>query len=152
MKKLSNSEWDNLFGVNPKKDDKLEFLEALGNIDEKAKCLDNDSYQIKKISIFRKLPKFSNIKIDSTIDLHLKTKKEAESEISHFIGQCVASGDKYILIIHGKGLHSEEKGVLKTFVKQLLESKFENVIDWYGKATKEFGGSGAVIVKLKSRG
>lgn len=147
MKKISDSQWENLFTNKIEENNTSEFLEALEKIPEHIPKVNDNKFSKK--SIFKKINKNIQFNIDSSIDLHLKTKSEAKLLIENFIKTCISDKDKYVLIIHGKGKHSKGNGVLKTYVKHLLEEKFHNVIDWYGVAPKFHGGEGAVIVKLK---
>lgn len=154
MKKISKSEWNNIFTENSPKDAKNEkdiFLKAIDQLDSK-KTIHKKSIEtgIKKSTLNKKLKKTFDVSIDSTIDLHLRTKKETSFILKSFIEDSINKRDKFVLIIHGKGIHSTGSGILKSFVKQILESKFNNVIDWYSIAPKKYGGDGAVIVKLKS--
>ena len=88
-----------------------------------------------------------NSKIEKDLDLHGKSKKEAEKLLEKFIYSCYCHKMSPICIITGKGKHSEGKPVLPGFVKDLLDKnkyvlKMEN-------APKKRGGSGAIIVRLK---
>ncbi len=150
MKKISNSEWAKLFGVDIEEESKKEFIKALKDIPSEIKVEKEDKQKNNNRTLKRKLPKKSTLNIDSTIDLHLKTKEETKMLLKVFIDNSVALKEKYILIIHGKGKHSKGDGILKSYVKQLLESQFKNVIDWYSEAPKQLGGSGAVVVKIKA--
>jgi len=148
MKKISNSEWAKIFGIDLEEENNEEFLKAVENIPGSVKVNKENTKCITK-SLKIKLPKKSTLNVDSSIDLHLKTKQESKTLLKSFFYDSVKSKDKYILIIHGKGKHSKGQGILKSYVKQLLESEFRNVIDWYSEAPKQLGGEGAVIVKIR---
>jgi DNA-nicking Smr family endonuclease len=150
MKKISNSEWAKIFGVDTEEENKKEFIKAIQNIPTTITSEKETKQKILSGSLKKKLPKKIQLHIDNTVDLHLKTKEESKILLQTFINNSIKAKDKYILIIHGKGKHSKGDGVLKNYVKQLLESKFNNVIDWYGSAPKQLGGEGAVVVKIKS--
>jgi len=60
-------------------------------------------------------------KVDDIIDLHGYTAREAESKLKAFLHSARLRGYRKVFIIHGKGKHSQEEGVLKHTVKKYLE-------------------------------
>ena len=75
------------------------------------------------------------------VDLHGLREKIATKKVENAILHCVLSGQKDILIIHGKGV-----GVLRKMVYVFLKSD-RRVIS-YRTAPAKLGGEGAVVAKL----
>lgn len=88
---------------------------------------------------------------DDELDLHGMLQEEALSALRYFLRESRLEGHRKVLVIHGKGLHSENrKGVLKEAVQQAL-LKDRNVAAW-GEAGRKEGGRGASWVWLSARG
>lgn len=89
-----------------------------------------------------------HLRPQDVIDLHLLTRDEAWSALNGFFLSAKQRGLEKVLIIHGKGLHSEGgEGILRDMCAEFLEQcacAGEN-----GHAGKEMGGSGATWVILK---
>lgn len=89
--------------------------------------------------------------VDDELDLHGMLQEEAVSALRFFLRDSRVEGHRKVLVIHGKGLHSENRrGVLKEAVQQVL-LKDKNVAAW-GEAGKKQGGRGASWVWLSVRG
>ncbi|HAE21683.1 MAG TPA: DNA mismatch repair protein MutS [Spirochaetaceae bacterium] len=85
--------------------------------------------------------------VDAILDLHGKTATEAESALADFFNAARARSSRKLLIIHGKGLHSEGESVLGTLVARWLERC--PAAGRNGKADRTQGGSGATWVLVK---
>ncbi|WP_423910586.1 Smr/MutS family protein [Candidatus Spongiihabitans sp.] len=84
----------------------------------------------------------------SALDLHGMRIHEAETLLSQFLSEAIQQNLSCVLIIHGKGYHSENrKGVLKPFTINRLKQCAE--IKAFCSANPKDGGSGAVYVLLK---
>ena len=87
--------------------------------------------------------------IQAKIDLHGLISDEARLYVSTFISDCKKRGIRCVRIVHGKGLGSPgSEPVLKNKLRGWLMQKDEVIA--YAEAKKQDGGSGAVIVLLKS--
>jgi DNA-nicking Smr family endonuclease len=88
-----------------------------------------------------------------TIDLHGMVSIDAERTLSRAMDECQKRGIKELLIIHGKGSHSEgsaqEVGVLKKMVSDDLEFRYTTRVRSFGPALSRDGGDGATVVILK---
>ena len=84
---------------------------------------------------------------EAKLDLHGLTQEEAEHSLDSFFRECRQKGLRKILIVHGKGLHSEGQPVLFSVVRSYLERN--PFAGDFGQAAKEDGGSGALWVILK---
>jgi DNA-nicking Smr family endonuclease len=140
----------------PKKEEKKKkefesesFEEALKiytpNIEE------NNNFHSKNtnMNIFKET--FSNIEeeeIMHTIDLHGKTLDEAISIVKERIVWCYREKLTNILVITGKGNHSDNGPILKIGIKSLLIDLY-NLIEKFEYAPKILGGEGAYLVKIR---
>jgi len=98
--------------------------------------------------VVRKLRKGTWV-IQAQIDLHGLRRDEARENMADFLRQCSKEGLRCVRIIHGKGLGSINKEpVLKQKVRNWLVQKDEVLA--FCQATAADGGSGALIVLLKS--
>jgi DNA-nicking Smr family endonuclease len=83
----------------------------------------------------------------AAIDLHGLGAAEAERRLLIFLEQSRRRGLAKVLIIHGKGNHSEEEPILGALVRRVLdECRFAGR---RGIPDKRLGGKGAVWVALK---
>jgi DNA-nicking Smr family endonuclease len=89
-------------------------------------------------------------KPDAFLDLHGQTKDEAWLSMDEFFRLSRQQGFEKLLIIHGKGNHSEGEAVLKRVVQDYIERcAFAGES---GHSTAAEGGSGATWVLLKYAG
>ena len=95
-----------------------------------------------------------------TIDLHGYTLDQANKKISNFINQNYLAGVNKIIVVTGKGLHSENEknpyvskdlSILKYSVPEYIKNNksLMNKIYEFGEAKIEDGGSGAFYIFLK---
>ena len=90
--------------------------------------------------------------IQAHIDLHGMCAAEAMHAVDSFLHQATREGLRAVLIIHGRGLSSPRKPVLKTrLVQQLERSYWQKWILAYTSARNCDGGTGATYVLLRSR-
>lgn len=88
------------------------------------------------------------ISIDAELDLHGKNLDEAEQALSHFLSRAFEHQWRCVLVIHGKGAHSQASApVLKNRVNQWLRAHPQVLA--FCSATPFQGGVGAVYVLLK---
>ncbi len=87
--------------------------------------------------------------IQAQLDLHGLRRDQARESLGEFLRKCQRNEHRCVRIIHGKGLGSINKEpVLKNKVKNWLIQKDEVLA--FSQATAADGGSGALIVLLKS--
>ena len=95
-----------------------------------------------------------------TIDLHGYTLDQANKKISNFINQNYLAGVNKLIVVTGKGLHSENEknpyvskdlSILKYSVPEYIKNNknLMNKIYDFGEAKIEDGGSGAFYIYLK---
>ena len=101
-----------------------------------------------------------NIKIEEKIDLHGYTLEQANKVIEKFIRSCFLNKVSKILVVTGKGLHSnnekdpyvsKNQSILKYSVPEFIFSNKDLMImiNELKTAKKEDGGSGAFYIYLK---
>ncbi|MDR2742196.1 MAG: Smr/MutS family protein [Treponema sp.] len=87
-------------------------------------------------------------KPDATLDLHGLTRDEAWTSMETFFEESRQKELEKVLLIHGKGNHSEGEAVLKRAVLQFIEKC--PYAGESGQPNVELGGSGATWVLLKA--
>ena len=134
---------------------------------------DNISEKDKKdwenfLSKNEKLPN-KDIKIDKkitfktrSIDLHGYSLEEANKSIEDFIIKSYQEKINKLIVVTGKGIHSQnekdpyvskELSILKYSVPEFIKSNksLMKLINYFGEATVEDGGSGAFYIYLKKK-
>lgn len=108
-----------------------------------------------------KIQQFKNIKINRfKYDLHGFSLVEANKKIRQIILSCVEKKYREILLVTGKGIHSNTDGdtyvskdlsKLRYSVPEYIKSDLEisKYIESISKADVSNGGEGAIIIKLK---
>lgn len=89
-----------------------------------------------------------NLPVEAQIDLHGLTREEAWSRLDAFISECSSRRLKKVLIVHGKGNHSEEEPVLKNLVRSFIER--DKRLGTSGHPCGVDGGSGATWVIIRA--
>ncbi len=89
-----------------------------------------------------------NLPVEAQIDLHGLTREEAWSRLGAFISECSSRRLKKVLIVHGKGNHSEEEPVLKNLVRSFIER--DKRLGTSGHPGGIDGGSGATWVIIRA--
>lgn len=139
-------------------EDKRLFLDAMGKSQqEKGAEVDFESMLAKESAsaaglLFKKwdgqLPKKKSrpklTKPQRTLDLHGKTAKDALIAVENFLWQAQASDLQLVLVITGKGA-----GILKDEVSHRLRQ--HALVARFQEADRTLGGSGALLVHLKTR-
>jgi len=83
----------------------------------------------------------------ASLDLHGYTRDEAAKLLDRNLKDCLNNNISTLLIIHGKGLHSEDEGVLPEFIKEYLAA--HPLAGKQSQAPRKLGGSGAVFVRVR---
>ena len=90
--------------------------------------------------------------IQGHIDLHGLTVKSARTAFEDFLKESIANGRRMVLIIHGRGLSSPSKPILKTKVIQWLSAgRWRKWVMAFASARLCDGGAGATYVLLRNR-
>lgn len=90
------------------------------------------------------------LRVDARIDLHGLTRDQAHVRLMQFLRQARAMGHRTLLVIHGKGLHTEDGiGVLADeVVNTLCRGQAAPWVLAVSTAHRRLGGTGALVVKL----
>lgn len=100
----------------------------------------------KKTSLFEK----RKLKPDATLDLHGYNLYSAKSILHKYLIDCYDKNIRNVLIITGKGRNNN--GVLKNEVpKWLTDSILKKFLVRYEIAPKNFGGEGALLLRIKNK-
>ncbi len=90
--------------------------------------------------------------IQGHVDLHGLNVDDARQTMEDFLRSQIAAGKRAVLIIHGRGLSSPDKPVLKSKVHQWLSSgPWRKWVMAYTSARACDGGTGATYVLLRKR-
>ncbi len=128
------------------------FLEAVGSMEQVFKdewCEDLPEQRavprrMKQVERGQLLP-------EDELDLHGLTADEATAKILFFLQNAISRGLCTVLVITGKGLHSEEGPVLRSATERVLSEKKNQVVEW-GVAPRRYGGEGALVIFLRQSG
>ena len=91
--------------------------------------------------------------IQAHIDLHGLTVRQARPALDGFLRGCLNSGKRAVLVVHGRGLSSPRKPVLKGRVAAWLSrSPWSKWVLAYCSARQCDGGAGATYVLLRASG
>lgn len=90
--------------------------------------------------------------IDGTLDLHGLAAETARERVLTFLEKARASGERCVLVIHGKGEHSATpgSGVLRGEISAWLsQGRARHYVAAFATASDHDGGEGAVYVALR---
>jgi DNA-nicking Smr family endonuclease len=83
----------------------------------------------------------------AVLDLHGMNSREAEQALERFIYQARSAGARKVLIVHGKGNHSQGQPVLQGVVRRYLEKC--PYTGAFASAKRKHGGRGATWVVIR---
>ncbi len=90
------------------------------------------------------------IRPEATLDLHGLMRREALAKLEFFLHNARHRGLRTLLVITGKGTHSQDGApVLRNAVERFLAAEAGEMIVEWGRAPKEYGGEGAVVLFLR---
>ena len=90
--------------------------------------------------------------IQAHIDLHGLSASEAERAVDDFLREAIRSGKRAVLVVHGRGLSSPRRPILKTKVRDWLTSGiWRKWVMAFTSARLCDGGAGATYVLLRQR-
>ncbi|MBF0397055.1 MAG: Smr/MutS family protein [Desulfobacterales bacterium] len=88
--------------------------------------------------------------IQAHIDLHGMIVEEAEHAFKNFLKESIASDHRCVIVVHGRGLSSPGKPILKNKVKEwLTRGPFRKWIIAFTSARACDGGAGATYILLR---
>jgi DNA-nicking Smr family endonuclease len=90
--------------------------------------------------------------IQAHIDLHGLSAPEAERAVDDFLREAIRSGKRAVLVVHGRGLSSPRRPILKTKVPEwLTRGTWRKWVMAFTSARLCDGGAGATYVLLRQR-
>ena len=136
----------------------LRELEALVSGEAPFDIADTDEYVEGHVSgldpaLVRKL-RGGEYSVQGHVDLHGLTREEARREVDRFLKESRRRGRRCVLLVHGRGRHSEEQvPVLKEALRAwLATARFGRHVLAFATARPRDGGAGALYVLLRRAG
>lgn len=87
---------------------------------------------------------------EATLDLHGRTVAEATPALEHFLLESARLHRRCVLVIHGKGLHSDGVAVLRDHVVSQLVGPLSGLVHAFAPAAPADGGAGASYVMVRA--
>ncbi|OQY23381.1 MAG: hypothetical protein B6I37_05510 [Desulfobacteraceae bacterium 4572_35.2] len=144
-----------ILAKTPSTDEEI-FLDSLGELD----CVFSDQYDDSDADELEqsgggeprrmKQLRQGKLKPQETLDLHGCYRDEAREQVRHFLKNRHGEGLQTVLIITGKGNRSPNgESVLRSDVESYLTTHSAAwVVEW-GRAPRQYGGEGALVVFLR---
>ncbi len=89
------------------------------------------------------------VRVDATLDLHGQLVAPAIQQLRKFLFESRKLGRRCVLVIHGKGTHSEHGAPLREGVLQALLGELSGFVHAMASASPADGGDGATCVMLR---
>ncbi|MGC9404098.1 DNA endonuclease SmrA [Vibrio genomosp. F10] len=96
--------------------------------------------------VYKKL-RLGKYPIQAKLDLHKKTLKEAREEVVKFLKQCLLWDIRTVLIVHGKGAHSNPPALMKSHLASWVTQIRD--VQCAHSALQFHGGTGAIYLMLR---
>ena len=88
--------------------------------------------------------------VEREVDLHGLSAPEAKTALEACLSEALRSGERCVMAIHGRGLHSSGDPVLRSELPGWLTGgRFASKILAFTPAPRRLGGVGATLVKLR---
>ncbi len=116
----------------------VQFKDSLPEEDELHPLPGNRLRQIKR----------GIIQLNRQLDLHGLTREEAVESLMPFLRSAQSIGEKAVLVITGKGIHSVAEPVLQQTVAAWLRDQGRELVAEFAPAPSEMGGNGAFVIFL----
>lgn len=137
----------------PESDREL-FLEALDGLETQF----SDAWPEPQSSIRTSLPRRmkqlqrGKLRVEASLDLHGLSRREALDRTKHFFDNAAFHQLQTLLIVTGKGGHSNDGPVLRSAIEAYLQANSHRAVIEWGRAPHEHGGEGALVVFLRRSG
>ncbi len=86
---------------------------------------------------------------EARLDLHGLSRIEARQKVRYFLENAVHHGLKTVLVVTGRGKSSGSEPVVRAEVELFLNTEGKPLVSEWGRAPRQYGGEGALIVFLK---
>ncbi len=92
------------------------------------------------------------LEVDAEVDLHGETARDAERALRDALVEAHEEGMRCVLVVHGRGVGSDGRPVLKEALPGWLgRPPLDAIVMAFASATQQDGGSGATYVLLRRR-
>ncbi len=113
---------------------------------------ENDLPVTKAVPRRMKQLKQGNLTPDASLDLHGCLRVDVIEKLRHFLQNAQHQDWQTLLVITGKGLHSENGiSILRDEVEQFLTGEGKKFVAEWGRAPRQYGGDGALILFLRKK-
>ena len=92
------------------------------------------------------------VHVEETLDLHGERVDDAIGKLKQFLLDARRRGNRCVLVVHGKGLHSEHGAPLREAAIAALLGPLSGLVHAMASAAPRDGGDGATYVMLAHRG
>jgi len=89
------------------------------------------------------------VRVEDTLDLHGQTAAQAELSLRGFLVGAATHRTRCVLVVHGRGLHSDGVAVLRDLVITELVGALSGLVHAFSTATSRDGGPGATYVMVR---
>ena len=89
------------------------------------------------------------VRAEATLDLHGMTLEPALQQLKTFLVSSRQMGRRCVLVVHGKGTHSEHGAPLREAVLNQLLGSLSGLVHAFASAVPSDGGEGATYVMLR---
>jgi len=129
------------------------FLTAMGDLTVNFRdCISDNAVPVLAEPRRIKQLKRGKLSPEASLDLHGCMRSEVVQKLIHFLDDSLHQGMKTVLVITGKGLHSEDgTPILRDEVESFLSDGGQKQVAEWGRAPKQYGGSGALILFLRKK-
>jgi len=90
------------------------------------------------------------VRVEATLDLHGHTVAAARPLLERFLLDAARTHRRCVLVVHGKGLHSDGLAVLRDAVQTALATELSGLVHAFTTAAPADGGDGATAVMVKA--
>jgi DNA-nicking Smr family endonuclease len=90
------------------------------------------------------------VRVEATLDLHGMLAAEAEPALTRFLIESSQQLRRCVLIVHGRGLHSDGVAVLRDIVLAALTGPLSGLVHAFSSAAPRDGGPGATYVMVRT--
>ena len=109
----------------------------------------NSAEDVDRAGKIREAERLRRVKPQAVLDLHGRKAIEAQALLAEFLASGSRMGLDKVLVIHGKGLHSNSEPIMSDLVRSVLEGS--DLAGSFGPADKEYGGRGATWVLIRKK-
>ncbi|HEX5067614.1 MAG TPA: Smr/MutS family protein [Myxococcota bacterium] len=87
---------------------------------------------------------------DREVDLHGLPARDARQRLARELREARAAGERCVLVVHGRGIHSESRPVLRDALPSWLqEAPQSELVLAFATAPRALGGAGATLVWIR---